>query len=50
MENTPNNKPILKQQAYTNGRFWIPEFSLFLGIWPGERLCQTMNWLRAVVG
>ncbi|WP_430794701.1 hypothetical protein [Trichormus azollae] len=43
------NGEYTKQQAYTNGRFWIPEFSLFLGIWPGERLCQTMNWLRAVV-
>ncbi|MBD2148394.1 Uma2 family endonuclease [Sphaerospermopsis sp. FACHB-1194] len=35
-----------KQKADPNGRFWIPELSLFLGIWPGERLCQTMNWLR----
>jgi hypothetical protein len=30
----------------SKGRFWIPELELFLGIWPGERLCQTMNWLR----
>ncbi|WP_088242249.1 Uma2 family endonuclease [Calothrix rhizosoleniae] len=34
------------QQADTNGHFWIPELELFLGIWQGERLCQTMNWLR----
>ncbi|MDZ7960579.1 MAG: Uma2 family endonuclease [Aulosira sp. DedQUE10] len=34
------------QPADTNGRFWIPELELFLGIWYGERLCQTMNWLR----
>ncbi|MFK0732671.1 MAG: Uma2 family endonuclease [Gloeotrichia echinulata GP01] len=34
------------QQADINGRFWIPELELFLGIWHGERLCQTTNWLR----
>ncbi|WP_414529625.1 Uma2 family endonuclease [Nodularia chucula] len=32
--------------ADANGRYWIPELELFLGIWQGERLCQTMNWLR----
>ncbi|MEA5515716.1 Uma2 family endonuclease [Nodularia sp. UHCC 0506] len=32
--------------ADTSGRYWIPELELFLGIWQGERLCQTMNWLR----
>ncbi|MBE9005108.1 Uma2 family endonuclease [Fortiea sp. LEGE XX443] len=34
------------QTADANGRFWIPELELFLGIWRGERLCQTINWLR----
>ena len=34
------------QQANAEGRFWIPELELFLGIWPGERLTQTLNWLR----
>jgi Uma2 family endonuclease len=34
------------QSGDANGRFWIPELELFLGIWRGERLCQTMNWLR----
>ncbi|MBD2363237.1 Uma2 family endonuclease [Anabaena minutissima FACHB-250] len=34
------------QPPDTNGYFWIPELELFLGIWQGERLCQTMNWLR----
>ncbi len=34
------------QQADTNGSFWIAELELFLGMWQGERLCQTMNWLR----
>jgi Uma2 family endonuclease len=29
-----------------NGRYWIPELELFLGIWHGERLKQTINWLR----
>ncbi|MBE9201603.1 MULTISPECIES: Uma2 family endonuclease [unclassified Nodularia (in: cyanobacteria)] len=42
----------LENEKYTlmatdaNGRYWIPELELFLGIWQGERLCQTMNWLR----
>jgi Uma2 family endonuclease len=34
------------QSPDTNGHFWIPELELSLGIWLGERLCQTMNWLR----
>jgi Uma2 family endonuclease len=34
------------QQADNNGRFWIPELELFLGIWQGERLRQNINWLR----
>ncbi|MUL35728.1 Uma2 family endonuclease [Gloeocapsopsis dulcis] len=29
-----------------NGRYWIPQLKLFLGIWYGERLRQTTNWLR----
>jgi Putative restriction endonuclease len=28
------------------GRFWIPQFELFLGIWPGERNDILGNWLR----
>lgn len=28
------------------GRLWIPQLELYLGIWSGERLGQTMNWLR----
>lgn len=32
--------------ANENGRYWIPELELFLGIWYGERLGQTINWLR----
>jgi Uma2 family endonuclease len=34
------------QTEDAQGRVWIPELELFLGIWAGERLCQTMNWLR----
>ncbi|MFO0172404.1 MAG: hypothetical protein ACK51W_07975, partial [Aphanizomenon sp.] len=30
----------------TQGRLWIPQLELYLGIWSGERLGQTMNWLR----
>ena len=28
------------------GRYWIPELELFLGIWYGERLGTTAYWLR----
>jgi len=28
------------------GRFWIQPLELFLGVWRGERLAQTLNWLR----
>ncbi|NES24893.1 MAG: Uma2 family endonuclease, partial [Symploca sp. SIO3E6] len=38
-------KYILRS-ADQNGRFWIPELGLFLGMWQGERLEQKMNWLR----
>ncbi|MEY3867869.1 MAG: hypothetical protein RLZZ338_1760 [Cyanobacteriota bacterium] len=32
--------------ANAQGRVWIPQLELYLGIWFGERLGQTMNWLR----
>jgi Uma2 family endonuclease len=34
------------QEANPQGRVWISELDLFLGIWTGERLQQTTNWLR----
>ncbi|NJM67068.1 MAG: DUF874 family protein [Acaryochloris sp. RU_4_1] len=34
------------QIADINGRWWIPELSLYLGIWSGGRLGTTTNWLR----
>jgi Uma2 family endonuclease len=34
------------QEPNPQGRVWIPELKLFLGIWSGERLGQTTNWLR----
>ncbi|NES80935.1 MAG: hypothetical protein F6K10_05760 [Moorea sp. SIO2B7] len=34
------------KQADENGRWWIQELELFLGIWQGERLRQNINWLR----
>lgn len=40
------NGQYTSQQADTNGPYWIPELELFVGIWQGEILCQTMNWLR----
>jgi Uma2 family endonuclease len=29
-----------------NGRFWLPELNLFLGVWYGARLGSTIHWLR----
>jgi len=34
------------QSPSADGRYWIPELSLFLGIWQGERLGTTISWLR----
>ncbi|MGD1943604.1 MAG: Uma2 family endonuclease [Leptolyngbyaceae cyanobacterium] len=34
------------QTADSEGRWWIPELALFLGLWSGERLGQTTTWLR----
>jgi Uma2 family endonuclease len=40
-----NGRYVLSE-ADAQGRVWIPELNLFLGILSGERLRQTMNWLR----
>jgi Uma2 family endonuclease len=34
------------QSPNDQGRFWIPELQLALGLWQGERLGQTTQWLR----
>ncbi len=34
------------QEMTAEGRVWISELNLFLGIWTGERLKQTTHWLR----
>ena len=34
------------ESATAEGRYWIPEINLFLGIWHGTRLGLTMHWLR----
>jgi Uma2 family endonuclease len=34
------------QSPNNQGRFWIPEMELYLGIWSGERLGLNINWLR----
>lgn len=34
------------QSPDANGRFWLPELSLFLGVWYGSRLGSTIHWLR----
>jgi hypothetical protein len=33
-------------QANQDGRFWIPELELFLGVWVGIRETVYANWLR----
>ncbi len=40
------NRRYARQEADEQRRVWIPELNLFLGIWSGERLRQTANWLR----
>lgn len=40
------NERYAIQEANDQGQVWIPELQLFLGIWSGERLGQSMNWLR----
>ena len=40
------NGQYVLQGANGNGHYWIPELSLFLGIWHGERLGQVTHWLR----
>jgi hypothetical protein len=34
------------QPPNAQGHFWIPQLELSLGVWQGERLAQTLNWLR----
>ncbi|HBL11208.1 MAG TPA: hypothetical protein DD379_07340 [Cyanobacteria bacterium UBA11162] len=34
------------QEPSPEGRYWIPELELFLGIWHGTRLGLTIHWLR----
>ncbi len=36
----------VEQSANPQGRFFIPELGLWLGLWQGTRLEQTMTWLR----
>ncbi|MEQ8756370.1 MAG: Uma2 family endonuclease [Coleofasciculus sp. G1-WW12-02] len=40
-----DNRYVL-QQPTAEGRYWIPELGLFLGIWYGTRLGSTSHWLR----
>jgi Uma2 family endonuclease len=35
-----------RQPPNAQGHFWIPAVQLFLGIWHGNRLTQTADWLR----
>jgi Uma2 family endonuclease len=36
----------VSQTPNAEGRFYIPALDLWLGVWSGERLGQTTNWLR----
>ncbi len=40
-----NDRYVL-QDTNAQGQIWVPEVQLFLGIWSGTRLGQSMNWLR----
>ena len=40
------NERYVIQETNDQGQVWISELQLFLGIWSGERLGQSMNWLR----
>ncbi|NES18225.1 MAG: Uma2 family endonuclease [Symploca sp. SIO3E6] len=35
-----------KQKPDADGRYWIEELDLYLGIWEGKHLLRTGNWLR----
>jgi len=41
-----DNGRYVLQSANAQGRFWIPELELFLGMWTGTRLQNNINWLR----
>ena len=34
------------QDPNEQGHYWIPELNLWLGVWAGERLGRTKQWLR----
>ncbi len=40
------NGTYVSQIADAQGRFWIPELELFLGVWFGDRLGNQIHWLR----
>ncbi len=39
-------KQYVLQQPNAEGRYWIPETKLFLGMWQGTRLGTKTHWLR----
>ncbi|MGB7488079.1 MAG: Uma2 family endonuclease [Phormidesmis sp.] len=46
LDNNLDNNQYVLQAADANGRFWLPELQLALGLWKGERLGKTTYWLR----
>ncbi|GAB4284980.1 MAG: Uma2 family endonuclease [Oscillatoriaceae cyanobacterium] len=41
-----NSKKYRLEEAGEQGRFWIPEMQLFLGVWQGNRENRQGYWLR----
>jgi len=35
-----------QQMADANNRYWLEELGLYLGVWQGEKVEMTANWLR----
>ncbi|MGB7084350.1 MAG: Uma2 family endonuclease [Phormidesmis sp.] len=44
-QDAPGNHYVV-QSANEQGRYWIPELRLWLGVWHGERLGMVAHWLR----
>jgi Uma2 family endonuclease len=42
----PEGKRYVLQEPTAEGRYWIPEMELFLGMWYGTRLGSEIHWLR----
>lgn len=41
-----DQKKYQLEAANSQGRFWVPEMQLFLGVWQGQRENRNSHWLR----